>query len=102
MVVTDAGIVVVPLQPNISLFVDVSIIALYEDWYVLLPVTVIVVRFVQPKNDVGEMLVTVEGISIVVSFFQPSNARFSMVVTPLGIVMFSTFSNPLNAASPIV
>ena len=87
--VTELGIIVF-LQPAISSFVEVSIIALQlsrESYFLLLFSTIIEVKPLQNKNASSPIVATELGIVIDVKPLQYENALEPIVATELGIVI---------------
>ena len=89
MFVTPLGITVV-LQPCVSVFVAVSIIALQLlrlSYFILLLSTAIEVRLEQSENAPSPILVTLLGIVTEVRPVQPEKTLLPILVTLLGIVI---------------
>ena len=99
IVVTLFGITVF-LQPAISVFVSVLIIALQlsrESKAVFSMSTTIDSRALQPSNSPPPILVTLLGIIMDERLLQPLKAPLSIFVTLLGIVTEERFEQPLKA-----
>ena len=90
MLVTLDGMIVF-IHPTISVFVDVSIIALHSSrlsYTGFSAATLMLVKLLQSSNAASPMLVTLDGISTLVRLLQPKQASSPMLVTPLGISTF--------------
>ena len=103
MLVTVLGIMVF-LQPAISVFDDVSIIALqlFRESYLLFPVaTEIVVKPLQSEKASLPMFFMLEGIETEVRLLQLKKALFPILVTPSERVSEDRLLQPWKASSPI-
>lgn len=102
--VTELGMMVF-LQPVISLFVAVSMIALQlslESYLLLFGATARLASFEQRKKAFSPIAVTELGIVMDSSLEHPKKAHSPIVVTNSGIVMDIREQQPKNASSPIV
>ena len=104
MLVTELGMVV-DWQPEIRVFVAVSIMALQfsRESYIVLPLsTTMEVREEQQLNAPPPMLFTKLGKIMEVREEQPLNASYPMLVTELGRVMEVRAEQPENALSSML
>ena len=89
---------IVFLQPEMSVLLDVSIIALQllrESYIELRLSTLIFLRLIQPvSTPLSEIFLTPSGIVILVRLAQLSNAPYPMLVTFSGIIILVRLEQP--------
>ena len=104
ILVTVLGIIVL-LQPRISVFVAVSMMALQlsrESYLVFSTETLIEDNPVQPLKALAFMAVTLEGMFTEVRPMQPWNALSPILVTPEGMSIEVRPKQPLNILLPML